>query len=350
MDDDGGIDVDGCGSMEEAPTSVVEDLVPSLTPANMTQFLNNEAPAAKPVTKQKASAPMASLKGLRQADRKRKAPAAVAEREITSDDEIFVIDRIAGGSKVGSHSTPSYMVEWEGYDDTNWQGVVSPSVDDDSDYRGFAVQIIPMGSAREVCEQGLRPSHKAKLLVLGNLSASPEGNTAIRDGYSAKGGLHRLDLRSCMLDDEPKDWLLCRDRSQVLFTDAIVDWSMNDGLIEARKGWGEGKFFPLMEDTRSVLLHLGVTVMPGIDHAPSKLKRMLMEIAVFLDNPDIKTLPIMIGHALSARDSFLDGGLIRDCLVSFATLESKDIAELAAMAGDVAPDASAGGELQKLVY
>ena len=91
-DGDAAMDVDGGGSMEEAPTSVVEDLVPSLTPADMTQFLNDAEPAAKPATKQKATAPMASLKGLRQADRKRKVPPAVTEREADSGDEIYIID------------------------------------------------------------------------------------------------------------------------------------------------------------------------------------------------------------------------------------------------------------------
>ena len=53
---------------------------------------------------------------------------------------------------------------------------------------------------------------------------------------------------------------------------------------------------------------------------------------VFLSKPEHTQLSIVLGHARTARNWFLEGSFIRDCFTHFASLEKKHICELLKLA------------------
>ncbi len=321
------------------------------TPADMAALLEEgstpSAAVVRPLAKSAkrkgapstpAGAPsMASLKNLpRAASQKKpksaKAAAAKAPKHTAGgDEEEYTIDRIIGASLVDADAAPSFYLEWEGHNDVSWQQLDSlPSVaaDADTDYMGYEAQILKMGSAYEVLQlDGARPRHKIAVVVIGGLADS--GNSSVRVCHEATGTVHMLDMHSSTLDGMPMDWLLSRDRSKRLLTDAIiVDWDASSDLAEVRAGWDNGKYFPSLQDMRTVLKLVGNIVVPSLEHVSESLQQRCLDIAVFLDKPEAARLPIITGCAQTARDSFLDGGLIRDCFTQCASLEEKNICEL----------------------
>ena len=360
--DDEGIDVDGMPScdgppedeaaVQEEPTAAQGSnihLSPASTPADMASLLSNTPPSSPAVVqptkaaKRKAAPsvaaapPMASLNAMPRGTSKRQKKANAADhgkekpKGSSAGEEVYTIDRIIGGSKVDIDAPPSFYLEWVGYSDVNWQTLESPPpVDDDADYLGFQVQILKMGGAAEVLEQGARRSHKIAIMVMGKLADAENGS--VRVCYEATGTAHQLDMHRCTLGGEPADWLLCRDRSQVLHTDAIVDWDSISALSEARSGWDDGKCYPSLEDMRCVLLHLGNVVMPSLKQAAENLRQLCLKIALFLSKPVAARLPIVTGLAGSVQSSFMDGGFIRDCLTQCASLRAKDIPQLLELA------------------
>ena len=76
-----------------------------------------------------------------------------------------------------------------------------------------------MGCASEFLEHGPRCSHKIAVMVMGELADCV--NASVRVCYEATSDRHHLDMHQCTLDGEPCDWLLSRDKSEVLFTDVI---------------------------------------------------------------------------------------------------------------------------------
>ena len=364
MEQDEGIDVDSIpsfdglpedeGALQEEPTAAQGSNIhisPASTPADMASLLGDSPPSSPAVVqptkaaKRKAAPsavaaapPMASLKAMpREASKRQKKRVGVAKEKkpvpkaSSASEEVYTIDRIIGGSKVELDAQPSFYLEWVGYSDVNWQALESPPpVDDDADYLGFQVQILKMGGAAEVLEQGARPSHKIAVMVVGELTDAENGS--VRVCYEATGTAHQLDMHRCTLDGEPRDWLLCRDRSQVLHTDAVVDWDATSALADARAAWGNGKYYPSLGGMRSVLLHLGNVVMPSLKQATEKLQQLCLEIALFLSKPAAAGLPIVIGLAKSVRNSFMEGGFIRDCLTHCGSMERKDVHELSELA------------------
>jgi len=355
MEQDEGVDdVEGATPFEDPPedeaalqeeSTIVQgsDICtpPASAPATMASLLKDSPPSSLhsvPLSTPKrnaltsAAAPMASLDAMPREASKRQKKATAAPKCCSAGKEAYTIDRIIGGSRVEIDAPPLFFLEWEGFKDVNWQMLDGlPAVDDDASYLGFQVRIIKMGGAAEVLEQGARPSHKIVLMVMGQLSDG-DGNGSARTCYEASGVVHILDMHQCTLDGEPVDWLLSRDHSQVFHTDSIANWDSISALSEARIGWGHGRFYPSLEDMRFVLLHLGNVVMPSLRQASEKLKQMCLEIAVFLSKPGAGALPIVTGHAFSVRNSFLDGGFIRDCLTLLASIERKDIGQLSEMA------------------
>ena len=83
---------------------------------------------------------------------------------------------------------------------------------------------------------------------------------------------------------------------------------------------------------RSVLLHLGNVVMPSLKQATEKLQQLCLEIALFPSKPAAAGLPIVTGLAKSARNSFMEGGFIRDFLTHCGSMERKDVHELPELA------------------
>ena len=197
-----------------------------------------------------------------------------------------------------------------------------------------------MGCAAQFLEQGSRPAHQSHSMVVGELAGDDIGD--FRVCYEADGSPHQLGMLQCTLDGQPRDWLLSTERIS-LHTDAIIDWTATHRLRAARADWGAGEYFPSLEAMRHVLLCLGSTVMPTLNTAPANLKQMCLEIAVFTTEPESARLPIVTGHAHSVKNSFLEGGLIRDSLMLFASLETKHIRDLSRLAsadsqcGELAP-------------
>lgn len=347
MDDDVGIDVDlhvddppeHDGALQEE--SHVQESSIGIAPVSTPADAPPSSPAVRQVpkaAKRKAApssggVPMASLKAMpREATKRQKKKGACAVKDSFAGEEVYTIDRLIGGSKVEAGANPSFFLEWVGFDDVNWQRLGSPpAVDDDADYLGFQVQILKMGAAAQVLEQGTRPLHRVAVMVMGQL-ADGEGNASARVCYEASGRMHTLDMHQCTLDGEPADWLLCRNRSQVLHTDAIVDWDSISALSEARGGWDHGRYYPSLEDMQCVLLHLGKVVMPSLKQATEKLRQLCLEIALFLAQPSVVGLPIVTGQAKSVQHSFMDGGFIRDCLTQCASIREKDVPRLSELA------------------
>ena len=179
-----------------------------------------------------------------------------------------------------------------------------------------------MGSAAEVLTIGRKPSLKPIVLVLGSLV---EGSGTTRHCYTATGEMHRLDLVGCTLDGEQRDWLLSTDDRKVWLTDHVIDWS-EERMAAAREEW-DGSHYPSLEHASAVLRRLAAVVQE-LAHCPAQVKGMLLEIQLFLAQPIVEKLPIIVQHAKDVRRSLVDGGLLRDCLTSLASVEKKDIRTL----------------------
>ena len=97
-------------------------------------------------------------------------------------------------------------------------------------------------------------------------------------------------------------------------------------MAAAQEDW-DGSHYPSLEHASAVLRRLAA-VAQELAHCPAQVKRILLEIQLFLAQPTTDKLPIVTGHASSVRASFLDGGMARDCLTLLASVEKKDIATL----------------------
>ena len=210
------------------------------------------------------------------------------EQPEIGEDVEYVIDRVIGGSRLDAEAVPFYRLEWVGHNDINWQGLSDPpQVDEDADYLGMQVKVLPLGTAAHFLDHGRCPSRKQQsiVLVVGELIA-PDQPTRIC--YAANGVSHELNFAECLLDGEHRDWLLDQDRRVRWLTDHIIDWeTAGAGVKEARAAWGDGDFFPTLEDSVRVLLHLGLQVMDTVALATPKQRQMALDIAVFMREPQV---------------------------------------------------------------
>jgi hypothetical protein len=242
--------------------------------------------------------------------------------EIGGATEEFVIARVIGGSRLETDAAVFYRLEWQGYTDINWQGLPEfPQVDADSEYLGFRVRVMPLGNAAYVLEHGRCRVKKQQIiiLVLGELTGQ-----GTRLCHEATGTPHELGMLQCTFDGQPMDWLMDQDRSRVWLTDSIIDWAASTALSSALEEF-DGSCYPSHEDMRAVLLHLGNHVMVQLTTVPPQVQHMALEIAIFLGDPSMDRLPIVVGHAAKVRDMFLHGGLIRDCLSLLVSFEPNDV-------------------------
>ena len=320
---------------------------------------------AQPTEKRKSTsvaAPlgMASLQNVRrEASKKKPKRLTTNATTVGTQQPMYVIDRIIGGSKLEASGDPSHRIEWEGYDDITWQVLDQPIVSHDEDHLGFQVEVVPMGSAARVLDHGIRHTRRSLSMVVGDLVDDGSGD-AVRfcyeggfvlsitpevfltlflcmttrltlQRYPGCGAVHKLDMLRCTCDDQPMDWIMSTVR-EVLHTDAVIDWASDGGLTEARDEWDGGKFYPRLGAVRCVLLYFGQTVMPSLPQISPKLQHMCLELVVFLTRPESAQLPIVVGHARSLRDIFMEGSFIRDCLTSLASLEH--VTELSKLAAE----------------
>ena len=72
--------------------------------------------------------------------------------------------------------------------------------------------------------------------------------------------------------------------------------------------------------------------MPSLRQVSPKQRHMCLELVVFLIEPVASQLAIVVGHARSLRELFLEGAFVRDCLTNFASLEKKHVVELSKLA------------------
>ena len=180
-----------------------------------------------------------------------------------------------------------------------------------------------MGATAELLTMGRKPSIKSAVLVLGCMV---DGSETARYGYTATGEVHLLDLVACTLDGEQRDWLLSTDR-KVWLTDHAMDWASEERVSAAREDRGDGSCYPSFNHMSAVFRRLAAIVQDLV-HCPTKVKRMLLEIQLFLAQPTLDKFPIVTGHAKDVQASFMEGGLVRDALTLLTSIEKKDLKTL----------------------
>ena len=231
------------------------------------------------------------------------------------------IDRITGGS-MEPGEPPLYRVEWEGHAHVTswWQTLGSADVNDDEMYRGYMVDILPRGTAPDLTGGNSKRTNNSTVMVLGACT-DEEG---VRICYEPDGTEHRLHMAGCQLDGESRDWLLSLDRNMRYASDHIIGWEHQD-VAQARTAWGNGEFYPTLQDARAVLRHLGEIATSDMDALSAKHRQAAIGIALFMSQPAKEAFPLAVDLAADLRHKFVDGGLINDSLAIAASMDEKSI-------------------------
>jgi len=229
------------------------------------------------------------------------------------------IDRITGGS---TGDPALYRIEWEGHGHITswWQALETADIAEDAMYQMYLVDILACGTAPNLTS-GCSKRTSSTIMVLGPCT-SEDG---VRLCYEPDGTEHRLDMVNCQLDGTPCDWLLSLDHNMHYMTDHIIGWG-KEGVAQARAAWGNGEFFPSLQDAKSVLCHLGDC---AVDiEMSAKHRQAAIDIGLFMRQPSREKVTLIVDLANDFRHKFADGGLIKDSLAIAASLDLKGVKEL----------------------
>jgi hypothetical protein len=252
-------------------------------------------------------------------------------------DQSYEVELITGGSSLDGLT---YRILWKGWGTLTdwWESLDATGSFDDPEYQGRLMQVLPQGTGPEVSAGKAPPKGKSLLLVLGKHLVDGE-----REAFTADGTHHKLDLASCILDDQrPVDWLLQLDDERLYLTDAVLGeaWVTDAALVKTKTAW-DGSAYPSIDDAMAVVRVASSIIQ---EHGSDSVKASMIEVHLFVVNPTQQQRETVKAHAATVRKSFLFGGLLHDCFSIIMTVERDCVQQMIYFAKQYArqnPDAAA---------
>lgn len=320
-DEDNTVEFDAGGGADAADEPISSTLIPAA----------GEAPAA----------PMASLPSLRRIQKRqqqqlRVAPAPLGDGTDEEKDngdtskeggDEYTIEAVTGGSHCEDDSVQQHRVLWEGYSlETNsWNGLPP-----DYAWRESAsvlaqhrlVTLLPPGLARTTANR----KRVSEDPLYGVCTIADEVDGPLLRLLRHNGTEVVLDMARCRMGHHEVDWLAHFEDERRLWTDAVVDWTSSQQLIEIRGANLSCEAFPSLLEARALAKALPGAIPPA---APA-LRQAAVELDVWLRTPtvDHAKMTLARGNAETLRKAWLPFGIIHNALSLVVGIDATQVAEL----------------------
>jgi len=287
---------------------------------------------------ERAVAPMAALPSLRlqnqQYQQARVDPATVeevkdVEEEASggdNDEETYTIEAVTGGSHCEDGSV-QHRVLWQGFplETNSWNDIpLGYAWQEGACVLGQhrLVTLMPPGLATTATMN--KKSFKDPLFDVCTIAADVTG--PLLRLYHRNGTEVVLAIDTGRVGDREVDWLAHFEDETRLWTDAILDWSSTQQLIEIRDANLSCEAFPTLLEARALAKALPSAVP---DAAPA-LQQAAAELDVWLRTPTLDPAMMTLAkvHAETLRKAWLPLGIIHNALSLVVGIDPGQVAEL----------------------